>query len=414
MIILWPCLSKGQSAQILKIGSDMPDITLSPILNYSPSKISFSKLGNKLVLFDFMTTGCASCIAALPRFDSLQKAFNHQLQIFLVIPQPKEKVNAFLKRPNIKNLHLAAISEDTILSQLFPHYYISHDVLIKNGKVISITYPEYINVKNIKDILDGKNINLPVKRDITRFQYNKPLLHLNENIIPDFSYPVSTAYNAVTSYMDNVPFRYTKVRDTSKNIVRISMINIPILDLYMRIFGEKLAPAFILLKVSDSNRYEYRETEDNYHEWLTKNTYCYEGSFPMNFSDSDIKKKIISDLDFYLGLQGKMIKRNIACWVICKSSDEPPFQKKYVPKNFDPSNNASVNDILFFMNKNFNSIPVIDETGNGELKIQGLQWSECTNIPFLKKKLKEYGLEINLMNRSVDMLQIKENIENNL
>ena len=414
MILLWPFVSTGQTYKTLNIGDKMPDITLAPIINYPVSKTNFSHLKDKLVLFDFMTTGCASCIAALPRFDSLQKAYSEQLQIFLVIPESIARVQSFLKRKNIVNLHLSAIARDTILSKLFPHTYISHDVLVQNGKVISITYPEYIVAKNIQAVLNGKNISFPVKRDITAFQYKKALLHLNENIIPDFSYPASTAYSAVTSYLDHVPLRYTTIRDTAKNMVRISMINVPIVNLYMRVLSDKkLAPTFILLKVADTNRFQYNENDGYYQEWLRKNTYCYEGSFPMNFPDSLIKKKICNDLDFYLGLHAKMIKRNSPCWVISKSSEGAPVHKNNFSKNFDPSHNASVNDILFFLNKNFGSTPAIDETGNGEIKIQGLEWSQCTNIPILNKKLREYGLEINLANRTINMLQIMENNQTN-
>ena len=410
MILLWPFANMAQTNTPLAIGDKMPDITLSPLLNYPASKSNFSEFKNKLVVFDFMTTGCASCIEALPRFDSLQKAYSDQIQIILVIPESETRVQAFLKRKNIAFLNLPVIAGDTSLAQLFPHTYISHDVLIKNEKVIAITYPEYVVAENIQRILEGKNILMPVKRDITAFQYDQPLLQLNQSIIPDFSFPANSSYSTVTSYLENVPERFTAIRDTTKNILRISMINVPILDLYIRtLYGTQLRSAFISLDIADTDRYTYKEGTGYYHEWLKQNTYCYEGSFPLNYSDSAIKKKISSDLDFYLQLHGEMVKRDVSCWVITKDSSLSSIHKN--TKERLP-NTVSLDDILFYNNNDYGDIPTLNESGISELWIQGLQKNQYTNIPVLREKLREYGLEITRRNRLIDMLVITENKSN--
>jgi len=414
MIILWPFLSREQSYKTLDIGDDIPDITLAPILNYSHSKTSFSHFKNKLVLFDFMTTGCVSCIAALPRFDSLQKQYCKQLQIILVIPESEARVQSFLKRKNIANLNLIAIAGDTILSQLFPHTFISHDVLIKNGKVISITYPEYIVAKNIETILEGKNISLPVKRDITEFQYQEPLLHLDENIIPDLSYPLTKGYSAVTSYLDNVPWRYTATRDTSNNMLRISIINVPIIDLYIKtLYGDQLRPAFILLNVSDTSRYAYKMGYELSHEWIRKNTYCYEGSFPLNYSATAIKRKIGNDLDFYFQLHGRMEKKDLLCWVIARDSSLQLASLDKIKASENAQGGKSIESVVFDLNGSYGTTPVIDESGLGEIKLHGLSEDEYSNIPMLRKKLKEYGLKITAENRTIDVLVIIQNNQYN-
>jgi thiol-disulfide isomerase/thioredoxin len=412
LIILWPFISTGQTYKTLHTGDKMPDITLAPILNYPASKANFSDFKNKLVLFDFMTTGCASCIAALPRFDSLQKAYSGQLQIILVIPESVARVQSFLKRKNIVNLHLTAIAGDTILSQLFPHTYISHDVLVKNGKVISITYPEYIISKNLETILEGKNISLPVKRDITAFQYKEPLLHLNENIIPDFSYPAAIGYSAVSSYLDNVPWRYTLIRDTSNHTLRISFINVPVPDLYIHtLYGDQLRPAFILLDVSDTTRFAYNMGSELSQEWIRKNTYCYEGSFPLDYPASLIKRKISNDLDFYFQLYGRMEKKDLLCWVIRRDSSIQ--SESLTNKASENIQGKSIESVVFDLNGSYGTKPVIDESGCGEIKLSGLSTEEYKNIPMLRKKLQEYGLKITAENRTIDMLVITQNNQHN-
>lgn len=397
----------------LSIGDTVPDITLTNVYNYPASTIHLSDLKGKLVILDFMTTGCVSCIEALPRFDSIQRQFNNNVIIFLVSPESNNRVQSFLRRKNISNLKLPAIASDTMLSQLFPHTYIPHDVVVKNGVVKAITYPEYIVSKNVESIIEDENLSLPIKRDISEFQYQKPLLQLNENVIPDFSYPGFVAYSAVSSYLDNVPWRYTTTKDTVNNILRISIINVPILDLYIKtLCGGQLPPAFITLNVSDTDSYVYNEAAESPHDWIRKNTYCYEGSFPLNYPLSVIRQKIGNDLDFYFKLHGRMVKKKIACWIISNAPASSLIQKNNLVHISNPSDNSSINDIIFYMNKNFGNTPAIDETGNGELRIQGLNRSQCTNIPLLKKKLHEYGLQITLKNMLVDMLEIDENNHN--
>jgi hypothetical protein len=209
--------------------------------------------------------------------------------------------------------------------------------------------------------------------------------------------------------MDNVPERFTTIRDTAKNIIRISMINVPVIDLYKRsLYGSGLRPAFIILEVADTQRYIFRQKYGYHQGWLAHNTYCYDGSFPLNYSASEIKKKISSDLDFYLQLHGRIERRNIDCWVITKDSYEPKLIKSS-SANPSVSKAVTLSDIVFYLNAHFGDTPAIIETGSPELKIEGLSKDEYTDIPFLSKKLKENGLKISKSNRLIEVLVITEN-----
>ncbi|HEU5054504.1 MAG TPA: TlpA disulfide reductase family protein [Hanamia sp.] len=361
MIFLWPLVSSGQKIKPMAIGDKVPDVCFENLFNYNNASVQLSTLGNKLVLLDFMTTGCVSCIRALPRLDSLQRKYKDGLQVFLVTPESAESVKNFLKRKYMAGMELPVMAADTTLSQLFPHTYISHEVLIKNQKVLAITYPEYIVEKNVKAIIQNLQVNLPIKRDITAFQYDQPFLHINELVVPALSYPTSISYSAVTAYMDNVPSRYKEVKDSLRKVISISMINLPLIDLYRKAFSvPHLAPAFILLSTHNRERFIYSKQLGYYKEWLQKNTFCYQGVFPMNRPSSSIQKKIISDLDFYLGLHATLKSDTVNCWVIKKLPGKTTVNKK--PVNGDPESNASIDDILFFLNKDFGNTPVINES----------------------------------------------------
>ncbi|KAA9038738.1 TlpA family protein disulfide reductase [Ginsengibacter hankyongi] len=410
MIMLCPLMSKGQltSLQPLGIGDRMPPITLLKVMHYTTSEIKTEDLNNKLVLIDFMTTGCIACIKAMPRLDSLQKEFEGKLQVLMVTPESERQVSSFLKRKNIAPLNLAVIAEDTVLAQLFPHTYIPHEILVRNDTVISITYPEYITEANISAILAGDKLQLPVKRDIDNFSYQHPLLHLNETTIPDFSYPASVMYSALTSYMDNVPERFTTVIDTVRGIRRISMVNVPVVDLYMRaLYGPRLQPAFIQLGMADKSRYAYIRGKPVSREWLQKNAWCYEASFATSLPIEAITRKINEDLDFYLQLHGRLEKRVMPCWVISANSTLTVTARDIA---VSPTQGAgsSLESIIYSLNNNYGNIPVIDESGLGNMILKKISGAEDISVPLLQEMLKCHGLQIKFTDRLLTILVITD------
>ncbi|MEO6705845.1 MAG: TlpA disulfide reductase family protein, partial [Ginsengibacter sp.] len=174
MVMLLPRISVAQSPppNALSIGNTVPDITITHVYNYPTSTIKLSELKDKLVILDFMSTGCTSCLEAFPRFDSLRKKYGNQLLIIIVSYEPSKNIERFLKKSPVgKQVKLPVVSDDHILSELFPHVYISHEVWIKDGKVKAITDAEYVNSANVQQILDDIPLHWPVKRDIAEFDY---------------------------------------------------------------------------------------------------------------------------------------------------------------------------------------------------------------------------------------------------
>lgn len=147
------------------IGDRVPDLPLNRIINYKDSAASLSSFGEKLIILDFWSTHCASCIAMLPMEDSLQQAMNDKLQFILVTIDPKEKVASFLKR--WENLHQAKLSmpivcSDSVLSYLFRHHSVPHYAwLAPDGSLLAQTSGEhFINATSIQQLL------LPVLQSI--------------------------------------------------------------------------------------------------------------------------------------------------------------------------------------------------------------------------------------------------------
>ena len=177
--LLLPILSGAQSPPVraLSIGDTVPDITITNVYNYPTSTIKLSDLKGKLVILDFWATWCGSCIQALPRLNALQKKYQDKLFIFLVNNEARKTAAEDIK--NIRSTFSVIksvvkdefvlptnLARDSSLDQLFPHGLLPHYVWIApNGKIIAITSSAEVTDKNIKDILKGRRVELPLKND---------------------------------------------------------------------------------------------------------------------------------------------------------------------------------------------------------------------------------------------------------
>lgn len=407
-VLCLQCLAQEQAIRPLSVGDTVPDIIINNIINYKTTSAKLSDFKDKLLILDFMTTGCISCIEKLPRYDSLIKQFHEDVVIFIVSAEPESRMKEFFDRKNMSHLSLPCITGDTILSTLFPHMYISHEAIIQGGVVKGITWPEYINARKIDSVLNGFDISFRLKKDILNFGFKEPLLHPNENVLCGLDSPSVLGYAGITSHISNVPQRITRHIDTAKKLLHISMVNFPILEMYARVlYGTGLSPSFIRLPATNKSRFVYSEQEMLYHDWLANNTFCYDGWFPTNVSDSELAEKIKNDLNFYLKLDGKMERKLSSCWVIRKipssSINTPPKPTK---KQGDIE--ISIQSIVFGLNQEFGGTPVIDETGTPEFKIFGLPKDAQKNIKMINQHLKSYGLSIEPDSKMLDLLVITE------
>jgi thiol-disulfide isomerase/thioredoxin len=179
LAMLLPILSGAQSPPVkaLTIGDTVPDITITNVYNYSASTIHLSDLKGKLVILDFWATWCSGCIQELPVLDSLQKDFPDKVQILLISHEGAKtkaeganRIKSFFSKWKEKNngpVSLPSTLEmnDSLL-KLFPHIFIPHYVWIAgNRKVIAITSSTEVNQQNIRAILNGSPVSMPLKSD---------------------------------------------------------------------------------------------------------------------------------------------------------------------------------------------------------------------------------------------------------
>lgn len=402
MILLWPLVNTAQTIKPLNVGDNAPDVPIPHIINGALTSSSLAAFKGKLLILDFMATTCVSCIRALPELDSLQKKFKNRIQIMLVSNENPERIEVFLKKH--PRLSLPFVANDSGLSALFPHVYISHVAWINPQRIVSaITDPEYVNTRNIEAVLNGRIVNWPVKREYPEYDFNQPILQLNLNNIPEQATPRNYYYTAVINYMPGIQKENKTVVDSSHGVAHISLINYDILDLYRILFQRYRFPlSHIKANIKNKERLFYNIEQGYYETWKSKNMYCIEALLPFSLSLPEQRQKLIEELNFYFGFQVVLKKQTVNCLILCnnkKISDS----KKSAGKN-----GRSPASIVGLLNDRLNEMPVIDETIQSPLFKLPISENQVRDSSCLRKILLKYGYRFFIEPREVEFMIITD------
>ncbi|MDR3009465.1 MAG: TlpA family protein disulfide reductase [Sphingobacterium sp.] len=150
----------------LKPGDKIPDAVWNqPIeLNYFNGKkktIKFADLKGKLILLDFWSTGCPSCIEGIPDMELIQQRFQDKVQVVMVNSKrnkdtPERIKKRFKKYKEDFNYTpvLPTILNDTLFTSLFPHNTLpTIGIINPEGEFVLNSYASSITEDIIKDFL---------------------------------------------------------------------------------------------------------------------------------------------------------------------------------------------------------------------------------------------------------------------
>jgi len=404
LLLLCPYGSRAQGVgRELGIGDAMPRMVCSNVLNHGAASIDLGKFKGRVLVLDFMLTGCVGCLHKLPDYDSLQKAFGGRLQFVIVASQPAKTVQQFLQGHRLgKLVQFPVITNDKRLRALFPYESVSHMVVIgPDGMVKAITHGEYITASNMQAVLDGKPIKLPVKRDVPDFDYSMPLLAMNQQV-QQLSKGVAY-HSALLPYLPEVGGNALLfVKDTLQHTVRTAFYNRGILDMYLQLYRKTEFPhTQIVLQVGDSARYIPDESITPWHDWMAANSYCYEAVLPDTMTEAAQQQRIGRELDFYLGLQTRLEQREMDCLLLRKKTVLPA-------KLPEGEESFSLATIVYELNQVFSGQPVLVDAGiDGQVKLS-VPRSLLRNRYALEPILQQAGYELVTVRRTVETLVITE------
>ncbi len=394
----------------LNVGDALPEgIVLANAYNYPGDKISLDNFKGKLLLIDFWSTWCSSCIEGFSKMHELQKTFDSQIQIILVNTQKSDtqkKVNALFERRQQRTgtaITLPYVLQDSVLFSFFPHQFIPHYAWINgSGKIVAITSAEEVTEKNIRSVLNEENITLRTKKDLLDFDRQKPLFvdgNGGEAITPIYR-------SMITGYIEGIGGS-TGVRQ-SKNgqLTGYYSYNKPLqfllaeafrhLDLYTtnRIIVE--GNNTMLLQIKNG----IKEDSENY--------YCYELVMPPGALDQALtfmQRDLLKTFNLTISAEKRKVKtlvltavKNISSSYAKGGDSEAAFEVDRVHKFL---RNYSVKDMLWLVNSTF-SLPVIDETGITKNIDMDLPVDMTSEEAWLKA-LEKAGFKATVTERELDM-----------
>lgn len=414
------CLFLSVTAQVtkptykpVKIGDRIPDLTLTNIYNYKTTKTNLSDFKAKLIILDFWATWCTSCLADFPKTEELQQKYGGEVQFIKVAYQPKADVLPFLEKfhkgkPSV----IPVITDDKVLHELFPHFYIPHYVWLDQvGNVVATTTGDQLTVTNIDRFLSDDNIgNMRTKIDVDG---SKPLFITNDllkdNELKHYSVFFKGEYDGFGTGVNrklNKAGKQTGVNITNMDIV--SMYEIVVADLFkQRGLINYNARSLILIKDTVVSNYNS--------DAITRLPYVY--TYACNATDLDsasLYQYIFADLNRYSNYHGSIEKTKVKCLVLRRTSKVDKMKTKGGdPRglNFDDPNPKMVNRpltimILRFCDLSFIKMPLIDETGY-RLPVD-VQIPDGKNLAGLQKGLEKYDLELKEQIRELDMFVLRD------
>ncbi|MEN5232894.1 TlpA family protein disulfide reductase [Sphingobacterium faecium] len=406
----------------LKIGDQVPDILIDKIINNDKRSIRTSDYKDRLLVLDFWDIYCTTCIASMPKIDSLQNVFNGQVKLLSVTYQPEEMISKFFKTNRFLNehqppVHRASVVDDRILRTYFQYETNPHVVWINKGKVVAITGGEYITSKNIHTLLDGKVVDWPIKTE--RFDSSTPFVTLNPlwqdaTDSPNYSYSILTGQ--VTSVPNEGGIHF--IQDSIHNFTRVAIFNQDIMTTYQIILHNtkpeinmeditkglkekpylNTHPSRTVLDMKDPSRLIYEKVYGDYNDWVKKNSICYEQVKSGVLDKTIMAKFAVQDLNNRLGLYARYERRKVKCLVFVKT-DKP------ITDTVENGGTPLWTLVMLNLDMNKKFPPAIDETGfSGGLNMEAYDGT----IAGLRKEIQRHGLDLIEAEREIEVIVISD------
>jgi thiol-disulfide isomerase/thioredoxin len=311
----------------LNIGDNVPNVEVGAIINYSNKKIRLSDFKGKLLILDFWNTYCGSCIQAIPRLDSLRRKFGSSIMILPVTYETKERILAFQKSNTyLKGLRFPTVTNDKVLSKLFPHSMVPHDVWINaKGKVVAITEVRDITDSTIKSQLKGNAITTK-KKDVLDYDPEMPLL-VNNNGGNDNEFLYRSL---LTGYLKGLPASIAVGQDTVRGITWIRATNVSAKDLYALTFKElrNLPSSQVVNDAKARLMYYSYNKKVIYNDQL----YCYDLRLP-SLSVRLTRETIHEDLDRFFMVNSRWLWKDTSALVMIPIGEMLPEEDLIQPNS---------------------------------------------------------------------------------
>ena len=396
-------------SQGLQIGDRISNFEIEHILNYESAYARLTDFTDgKALLIDFWFSSCSSCIESFPKLDSIQKEFKDDLNILLVTYEPKEKAfKTFNTKKRISHIKLPSVVSDTLLHLIFPHTSAPHEIWIgRDGRIKAITDHTKINRENIRSLINGVELKLPLKKDNFEFSFELPLISTLDK-------SKTLAYSYFSNYSPGIPSSIGFYVDPSNGFLKAKGTNVHFQSLYILAYDQWSKSFNYNRMIIDKSVLERLNENDD-----QNNAFCYE-SWWRDTAMLKARLEMQKSLDIFFNIESYTEKRKIPCIIL----KETGTKKRY--KSLNPlarGKTYNENDTLFLENVYlkypveykinyryyaWSPLQFLDETnylGKVNIRLPG----KFENISQVNRYLKDFDLKVSIEERWQDVIIIKD------
>lgn len=372
----------------LVVGEKVPNILLNNIIEFGrpTKKAMITDFKGKLLILSFWSTWCPVCLEQFPKLENLQSKYAEQI-VILPVGFDAYKEGAIkeylLKSHGTKyGLNLPCLIQspsDKILEKLFPFSALPHEVWIdKDGVVVGITDHHAVNEKNISDILAGKKVNLPLKKQVKIYIDTKKSYLLNTDC------NIEIFGSAFSGFIDTLGcISSYKIYRSTDSTYRYEAANQTVFDYYREAYqldfspGEWFTNRKVIVDPTIGKFYEdWKSREDNQdnQEFRTKNLFSYQLRLPKHFTYKEAYNYMKKDLDKYFSVQSTIKHVSVPCLILIRTTNSDRIKSSLSLKDF-PSirekdqnlifKGVPIKEVINYLNSNhYLDVPfvVLDET----------------------------------------------------
>jgi len=303
----------------------------------------------------------------MKNLETLQSKFGGQLEILTV---SQDKLNNLLRYITNTNTTLK-IAYDSLHKDVFNYQHIPHTILIdKNGFIKAIATPDQITENVITDLLEGKKINLPIKKA------EPTNLNLSKEVKNSFYQYTLTCEN------NRLPFKNEIKRDDKNEPVSLEFSNVSIYRLLTDIY--ELTTAARLDVNLDS---------------ISTNKYCFKLEHTPEFQRNILEhaKEILNENS---GFKARLVEKTVDSLYTLQVTDRTKLPGKSMAGNpgieyggpHFKGTKITANQLIMYL-ENQALRPVKDKTGIEYVFDMTLDWS-YENPKSLNEELKKHGLTL--------------------